>query len=54
MTGPASDLCHEMEPTSDTINDILLCLQTGAQNNCHQRGFTQHPKETDAEFWFLL
>jgi hypothetical protein len=37
------------EPNPDTINDILLCLQTGAKYNCLLRGFIQHEMETSAE-----
>jgi hypothetical protein len=32
---------------SDTTNDILIYLQTGALHNCHQSGFTQQLIETD-------
>ena len=37
------------EPIPDSINDTLLCLQTGAQHNCSLRDSTQQLIETDAE-----
>jgi hypothetical protein len=37
------------EPTPDTVNDILLCFQTGAHQNCVLRHFIQLLMETDAE-----
>ena len=49
MTVPPCDPCYETEPIPDTINDILLYLQTETQHNCHQRGFAQQLIEIDAE-----
>lgn len=41
---------HTMgEPIPHTVNDTLLCLQTGAKHNCHLRGFIQQRMETDAD-----
>lgn len=49
MTGPTGDLCHEKEPTSDTVNDILLYSKTEAQHNGPLKGFTQQLMKVDAE-----
>jgi hypothetical protein len=43
------DTFHGRESSLDTINDILLCLQTGAWHNCPLWGYTQQLMETDAE-----
>lgn len=49
MTAPNSDLVSGQEPNPNTINDTLLCLQTGTFHNCLLRGSTQQPLERDAE-----
>jgi hypothetical protein len=37
------------EPIPDTINDTLLCLQTGSWHNCPLRSSTQQLTKIDAE-----
>jgi hypothetical protein len=50
MIDPTWDPFQGKEPTTDTINDTLLCLQTGGTlHNCLLRGFIQQLIETDAE-----
>jgi hypothetical protein len=49
MSDPACVPCREREPTPDTVNDIPLHLETGAQPKHHQRGFTQQLMEVDAK-----
>ena len=49
MTGQTRDPFYGREPTSFTINDILLYLQIGTQHNCLFRGFIQQQTETDEE-----
>ena len=48
MTDLTWDPSHGREPTLDTIDDILLCLQIGALHN-FLRGLIQQFMETDAE-----
>lgn len=47
------DLHYEKEPTLDTINDIMMYLQAGAQHNYNQRGFTHQLVEMDLEIHSL-
>jgi hypothetical protein len=54
ITGPTRDLFHGHSPSPDTINGTLLGLQTGVENNCPLRGYTQHLTETQlstAKYW---
>lgn len=44
---PAWD--HEREPTSNTVDDILLYLQTKTYHKASQWDFTQQLLEVDAE-----
>ena len=49
MTGPALDPSHVQAPIPDTINDILLCFQTGVWHGCPLRASTQELTRTDAD-----
>jgi hypothetical protein len=47
MTGPTSDPPSGKDTILDTFIGTLLCLQTGAQNNCLLTGIIQQLMETD-------